>query len=235
MLTALAAAGLAGTPGERTSSLRLIAMITARYDWGADRVAVGQEELGRLWGTSLRTAKREMKRLTGSGVLVCLAPGVRGRVGTYRLDPAALRRLTEGAWPRVGAEFEDRMRAAGDAEAVPGAVQVERAADGGSGGGGLGDAGPRDGGLGDGGEGDRVDGEAPEWTRLRRRLRAEDPAAFAAWFARLTFAGRDGDEVRVRAPSRFVASYVETHLAAPLSAAARACFGAETRLVLCAG
>ena len=87
ILTALAAAGLAGTPADRCTALRLIAMITARYDWTSDSVAVGQAEVARLWAASLRTVKREMKRLTASGLLVSLAPGVRGRVGSTASTP----------------------------------------------------------------------------------------------------------------------------------------------------
>ena len=115
VLTALAAAGLSGTTAERCTALRLIAMITARYDWTSDSVAVGQAELARLWTTSLRTVKREMGRLTASGLLVCLAPGVQRRVGVDRLDPAALRRLTEGSWAGVDPDFAERMGAAPEA------------------------------------------------------------------------------------------------------------------------
>ena len=221
VLTALAAAGLAGTPADRCSALRLIAMITARYDWSSDSVAVGQEELARLWATSLRTVKREMKRLTGSGLLVCLAPGVRGRVGVYRLDPVALRQLSEGSWAHVGADFADRMAATTTAGQGADVVRVEF---------GAARACPLDRPP----EEDRTEEEGCDaaWVRLQHQLRSDDPGAHAAWFARLSYAGREGDELRIDAPSRFVASYVETHLALALSAAARRFYGARTRLVL---
>ena len=219
VLTALATAGLAGTPAERATALRLIAMVTARYDWTSDTITFGQAELARLWSTSLRTAKREMKRLTGSGLLVCLVPGVRGRVGVYRLDRGALRRLTQGSWSSVGPDFAIRMQG-GDEDAAQ-AVRVEF----------------------DGSRGEAHDAAAndareagvPEWVRLQRRLRAEDPAGHAAWYGRLRYAGHADGVLRIAAPSRFVASYVETHLAASLSAAVRACFEAPLRLVLCVG
>ena len=223
ILTALAATGLSGTTADRCTALRLIAMITARYDWTSDSVAVGQAELARLWATSLRTVKREMGRLTASGLLVCLAPGVRGRVGVYRLDPAALRRLTEGSWARVGSDFAERMGAAPEAGKGAGqGADVVRVAFGSE----RGPARVAE------PEEDRAEGEGGEWARLQRQLRAADPAAHAAWFARLSYGGREGDEVRIDAPSRFVASYVETHLAALLTAAARRCYGARIRLVL---
>jgi hypothetical protein len=223
VLTALATAGLSGSSGEATSALRLIAVITARYDWSRDSVAIGQEELARLWGTSLRTAKRETKRLTTTGVLVCLAPGVRGRVGVYRLDPAALRRLTERAWPRVGADFADRMAAQLGVEPPASPVRSETARHG-------------DHPAGNGG------GEEPEpatevgggaaWIRVQRRLLALDPAAHAAWYSRLSFRCQEGQGVRIRAPSRFTASYVETHLAIPLGRAVAEVFGETAKVVL---
>jgi hypothetical protein len=218
VLTALAAAGLSGSSGEATSALRLIAVITARYDWGRDSVAIGQEELARLWGTSLRTAKRETKRLTASGVLVCLAPGVRGRVGVYRLDPDALRRLTERAWPQVGPDFADRMAAQLDRgpTAAPVRTEAER----------------RD------GPAEHQAGPNPEhgadtpWSRIQRRLQTLDPAAHAAWYSRLSFRCQEGQGIRIRAPSRFVASYVETHLAVPLGRAVAEVFGETAKVVL---
>ena len=225
ILTALAVMGLSGTPADRCTALRLIAMITARYDWTSDSVAVGQAELARLWATSLRTVKREMKRLMNSGLLVCLAAGVRGRVGVYRLDPAALRRLTEGSWARVGPDFAERMgvgpEAGLGAEQGADVVRVTFGSERGSARGSEPEEAHAEG-----------EGDEPEWARLQGQLRAADPAIHAAWFARLSFGGREGDEVRIDAPSRFVASYVETHLAPALTAATQRCYGARARLVL---
>lgn len=218
VLTALAAAGLSGSSSQATSALRLIAVITARYDWGRDSVAIGQEELARLWGTSLRTAKRETKRLTASGILVCLAPGVRGRVGVYRLDPAALRRLTERAWPQVGPDFAGRM--AGQIDGGPTTAPVRAETDW-----------PDDVATDEAGPDSERGADAP-WNRIQRQLQALDPAAHAAWYSRLSFRCREGQGVRIRAPSRFVACYVETHLAAPLGRAVAEVFGETAKVVL---
>ena len=81
LLTALSVAGLHGSPTEQTSLMRLNALITARYNWRLEEVSVGQVELARLWSINERTVKREMKRLIGMGILSCIRPGVRGRVG----------------------------------------------------------------------------------------------------------------------------------------------------------
>ena len=70
LLTALAVAGLCGSPGFQTSMLRLIALVTARYNWARDELTVGQREMARMWSVDERTVKRELKRLTTAGVLV---------------------------------------------------------------------------------------------------------------------------------------------------------------------
>ena len=46
LLTALAVAGLNGTPGFQTSMLRLVALVTARYNWARNELTVGQKDLG---------------------------------------------------------------------------------------------------------------------------------------------------------------------------------------------
>ena len=109
LLTTLATAGLCGTPGEQTSMLRLIALVTARYNWRADEVTVGQREMARLWSCNERTVKREIKRLTGAGVLRCLRPGVRGRVAAYRLERGALAEMADKVGMLVGQDFLERM------------------------------------------------------------------------------------------------------------------------------
>lgn len=76
LLTGLATAALqqearaSAPPGEETepefsavTALRLIAPITARYDWARDCAAVGHSDLERLWGASRRTVIREIDRL----------------------------------------------------------------------------------------------------------------------------------------------------------------------------
>ena len=166
VLTALATAGLAGGSGEATSALRLIAVITARYDRGRDSVAIGQEELARSWNTSLRTAKRETRRLAASGVLVCLAPGVRGRAAVYRLGPLALRRLMARVWRRVGADFAERMamQLDGGPSASPVRSETERTDE------------PATGDTGIDGSVSEDGAEVP-WSRVQRRLQALDPAS----------------------------------------------------------
>ena len=109
LLTALNVTGLHGTPTEQTSLMRLSALITARYNWRIEEVSIGHAELARLWGVNDRTVKREMKRLMAMGVLLCIRPGVRGRVGAYRLNYARIYALSRPLWACVGSDFEGRM------------------------------------------------------------------------------------------------------------------------------
>ncbi len=204
ILTALAVKGLAASGVMQTSVLRLMALVTARYNWARDEVTIGQREMAQLWSVDERTAKRETKRLLAAGFLRLKRPGVKGRVAAYSLDMGALYRQTEDLWDRVGPDFVERM-AARHAVPVPPpdrpAVAPPRPA------------------------------EAPDgpWGRALRLLEDSQPAHFASWFSRLTVAAHHEDELTLRAPSPFAAQYIATHLMKELDACVRACFGASCR------
>ena len=207
ILTALAVAGLAEGGQGAVSALRLVALLTARYDWTADRVAVGHEEAARLWGTSTRTAKREMARLMESGLLHRVERGVRGRVGAYRLDPAAVRARTAPAWPMAGAEFAARME---DELMPPPAVVAPE---------------PRR---------PALPAEGTLWPSLYPALAEAHPQRAAAWFSRLREAEFDGVRLVLRADTAFVAQYVSTHLIDDLRAEIRAALGGGSDVVVIA-
>lgn len=118
LLTAIALAGLTETVLSRTLALRLIALVTARYDWARDQVAVGHTELTRLWSVSRRTVIRDVDKLMTLGVLRRVAEGRRGRVSVYRLGHDALDVITAPLWPKAGRPLEERMTRP-SAEAVP--------------------------------------------------------------------------------------------------------------------
>jgi DNA-binding transcriptional ArsR family regulator len=101
VLSALALAGLGSADFPAQRALRLIALITTRYNWASDSLSVGHDELTRLWGVSRRTVIREIDALRAAGVLTVLRPGRKGRVTAYRLNPAAIRAV---AAPALGAE-----------------------------------------------------------------------------------------------------------------------------------
>jgi hypothetical protein len=206
VLTALGLIGMHGGSAAEASMLRLITAVTARYNWRADEMVIGQRELARLWSVAERTAKREVKRLTGLRLILVRRPGVRGRVAAYRLNLAEIARQSQPYWSAVGADFAERMAAH-----EPGEAKIVR----------LDFAAPEPAGTA---------GQGGTWRAVRARLRAEDPAAFANWYDQLTFLGRDDREVRLRATTPFVGRYVETHLARSLAAAIEAELGAFDRL-----
>jgi len=194
VLTALGSYALSGDKHRQRSILRLITLITARYNWARDELCVGQSEIARLWHCDERTVKREMARLRGLGWLVVRRPGARGRVTRYGLDLDALMEATRPVWVAVGPDFEQRL-------SVP---QTE--------------------GVGQGG-GSRIVplpvrgsvsppdlSTGTEWVLAQGLLHAADQGAYAAWMASLTRLERAGHRVVLRAPSRFHAAYVETHL-----------------------
>lgn len=158
MLTALAVAGLAGSPGFATSMTRLIALLTARYNWQRDEVSIGQAELARMWSVDVRTVKREIKRLGEYGLLAIKRAGARGRVSTYVLNHGRIDELTRGAWPLVGPDFEARMagqRAPEESPQDTTVVPFRAASD-----------------------------SASEWARARASLRQADRARARAWYDR---------------------------------------------------
>ncbi|WP_111401351.1 DnaA N-terminal domain-containing protein [Meridianimarinicoccus zhengii] len=219
ILTALAIAGLHGSTVQQVSALRLIALITARYNWQRNELSIGQAEMARIWGVDPRTAKREVKRLVASGLLEIVRAGVRGRVASYRLNLAVLEERSRPVWECVGPDFADRagrlLAQRAGREAPGNVLRVDF-------------AGPRA----PEAAGQGVD---PRWQAVLERLAAESPEDFANWYQRLSLAGCEGGAVCLHAPNAFVTSYVATHLAAPLEAAVTQVFGAGHRVSLRAG
>lgn len=201
LLTALTVTGLHGTPTEQTSLMRLCALITARYNWRIEEVSVGHAELARLWAVNDRTVKREMKRLMQMGVLTCIRPGVRGRVGAYRLNYRRIYEMSRPHWIMVGPDFEDRMiEVSGERTVVRVDFQQPKPAV------------PHL--VSDTGQG--------TWGAVRRRLQSEHPALFESWFAKLVQADLGPDTLTLRAPNGFVSRYIETHFAQMLANAVAA-------------
>ena len=215
-LTALAVAGLHGPQVMQTSVLRLIALVTARYNWRTDELTVGQRDMARLWGCTERTVKREIKRLTAAGLLRCLRPGVRGRVAAYRLDRAALVRISDEVGAAVGPDFGERMALLRPAPATVVRVDfggdVPAASD-------LGTAPTHQGGR---------------WQQVAQRLRMEEPSLYANWFSKLSFDGYGDGTLALRAETRFIARYIETRLGARICEAAERELGPVDRLIVTA-
>ncbi|SFE84113.1 hypothetical protein SAMN04488523_1116 [Sulfitobacter brevis] len=197
IITALGAYALAGGKHDHRLVLRLITLITARYNWGRDELAVGQREIARLWSVDERTVKREMAKLRALGWLVVRRQGARGHVTEYRIDIEALLAKTEPQWAAVGPDFEMRMTGTPEPQrVVPLPVRGTVPA-------------PQ---IGDG----------YEWQLAQAVLHAEDPGVYGSWLHALARAERAGGRLTLRAPSRFHGAYVQTHLAARVLTAVQA-------------
>ncbi|MFC2970468.1 DnaA N-terminal domain-containing protein [Acidimangrovimonas pyrenivorans] len=193
ILSALMAYALSQDKHCQRRVLRLMALITTRYNWKRDELAMGQEEIARLWSVDTRTVKREMARLKGQGWLVLKRQGARGRVSVYGIDLEKMMEDTRPAWVNIGPDFVARVDPPAAPAPADNVVPLRAAAP------------PvQDGTL---------------WARVQERLHGEDAALYGAWFGPLQEAGVEDGCLILLAPSRFHASYVQTHLAARLVAA----------------
>jgi hypothetical protein len=186
IISAIGAHGLAGDKVAQRLALRLITLITARYNWGRDELAVGQREIARLWSVDERTVKREMARLRDLGWLVLRRQGARGHVSSYALNLPAILTATQGHWASVGSDLSERLSGPVPAGTEPNVIPFPAPA-------------PQ---------------TPPEghWARVSERFRAEQPALHAAWVQPLMLQADDAQTLTLAAPSRFHGSYVRTHL-----------------------
>lgn len=208
LLTGLAVAALRGDRSKTSaisaiSALRLIALITARYDWARDQVAIGHTELEALWGVSRRTVIREIDRLRALGCIEIVATGRRGRVTTYRLGLQQIASLSSADHGAAGPKFATRMAGyAGDTDGAPPQPAVQE---------------PRD----------------RPWALMRAALAEDLPeAAFRRWIAPLDCQRLDAEQVTLAAPSPFHADYLVRTYAAALRRAAARCGLGRARLVV---
>lgn len=190
LITALGAHALSLGKHDQRLVLRLITLLTARYNWGRDELSMGQREIARLWSCNERTVKRELAKLRAMGWLVVKRQGARGRVATYGMDIPVMLAATKQIWTEVGPDFALRLEEPPAETIVPFPVKGSVAAP------------PLD--------------EATEWGLARAILYAEDAGRFGAWMQALSRVQRAGGRLTLKAPSRFHAAYVQTHLEAVL-------------------
>ncbi|WP_207102559.1 hypothetical protein [Paracoccus shandongensis] len=204
ILSAMMAHALAGDPADQRLVLRLMALITTRYNWQADELVVGQREIARLWCVDERTVKRDMARLRALGWITVKRQGARGRVSILGLDLDRILLDSRPAWPNIGPDYVARMGGEGDAPAPDRTVVPFR----------------------------RPEVAAAEglWGAARAHLAAEDRALFDAWFAGLVDGGVEGGCLLLVAPSRFHAAYLRTHLLERLRTAVRRAGGTGVRV-----
>ena len=190
ILSALGVFALSGDKYRQRLCLRLIVLITARYNWQRDELSIGRAEIARLWSVDERTVKREMGKLKAMGWLSVKHPGARGRVTVYGLEIGAIGSELSETNLRLGPDFVQRVRfgdltdhpEAADAKVVP----LRRPL-----------------------RGTGVDQGI--WGLTRHDLASLHPSEFKAWLAGLGFGGFQDGTLTLIAPSKFVASYVRTH------------------------
>jgi DNA-binding transcriptional MocR family regulator len=183
--------------GPQLLVFRLLTLITARYNWQRDHLSVGQREIAKLWDVDERTVKREMAKLRSMGWLTLKRQGVRGRVSEYGLSIQRILEDTEPSWDAVGPDFVRRLNREEEVSSngVP-----------------LGTSKPAP-------EPDTSDGF--EWSLAKSVLHKEDAATYSSWIEALERKERAGGLLTIRAPSRFHATYVHTHLKARILAACK--------------
>lgn len=195
LLTAMGAYALAQDKHDQRRVLRLMTLITARYNWARDELAVGGREIARLWSVDERTVKREMALLRARSWLVVTRQGARGRVTQYSVNIDRILKDTANTWANVGTDFELRMGQQETPKVVALAVK--------------GTVPPPD------------VTPGTEWALAQALLHAEDAGTYASWLAALSRVERAGGRLTLSAPSRFHAAYVQSHLSARVLAALR--------------
>jgi DnaA N-terminal domain len=200
ILTALGAYALARNKHDQRLVLRLMTLITARYNWGRNQLAVGQREIARLWSVDERTVKREMAKLRSLGWLVVTRQGARGHVTEYRIDKERLLAATQDSWTNVGPDFDMRMQGQPESERI---VPMPS----------RGDIAPPD------------TSDGLEWSLAQALLHAEDPNTYGSWLRALSRVDRAGGRLTLKAPTRFHGVYVQTHFLGRILTACQAVDG----------
>lgn len=187
ILTALGTFALGADRSTQRRVLRLITLITARYNWARDELSIGRSEIARLWSVDERTVKREIGALKALGFIGVKRPGARGRVTTYAVNMGAITQASEPAWDKVGPDFRARMDLGRQSnEKAPDNTIVPF---------------PKS-----------STDERTVWGRARVLLSQADRARAKAWFDPLHCKRQDGDTLTLQAPSQFHATYITTHL-----------------------
>lgn len=188
ILSALMAFALSKDKHVQRQVLRVMALITTRYNWQRDELTMGQGEIARLWSVDDRTVKREMARLRAQGWLVLKRQGARGRVSSYGMDLNRMLEDTRPAWSLIGEDYVARIEPVetsagqGVSNVVPLRPIPAPVADG------------------------------SLWAAAQAWLSEQDTATYGAWLHSLIQVEWDASGLTLVAPTRFHATYVGTNL-----------------------
>lgn len=203
ILTILGTFALSQDRRLQRQTLRLICLITARYNWQNDLLSVGQVEMARLWSVDPRTVKRELAALRERGWLIEQRGAAPGRVTQYGLGLAQILEDTRTVWEQVGSDLVERLSPSlAKPTVAPEEIARENVVP-----------------FPQGEEGIWAEAGAA-WSGIARRLYAEDASVYRAWIAVLR-PEQTAQELILHAPSPYHASYIKSHFAAKIAAALR--------------
>lgn len=185
LLSALMAHAMAGDKMRQKLVLRLMSIITSRYNWQRNELTMGQKEMARLWCVDERTVKREIARLRALDWIEVKQPGTRGRVAVLGLNLERIMIDTQAEWPNIGPDFVARVGVSDKPVSNVFPLHPHAAV--------L----PQAEGI---------------WREACHHLAREDRVLYDSWFAALSEVDHTNGCLTLRAPSRFHATYVETHL-----------------------
>ena len=195
ILSALGVHALAGDKNRQKLVLRVITLITTRYNWRSNELSMGREEIARLWAVNERTVKRELARLKAMNWISVKRAGARGRVTVYALDLQQIMSDTQDVWEVIGPDFKDRVvreeTPVPDSNVVP--FQAPKAV--------------------------APDCSGTVWLQVQESLHSQSPELWSSWFRHLEEAERAEGIATLLAPSRFMADYIESKWLGQLSRA----------------
>lgn len=193
VISALTCVALTGERSQQTIIMRLINLITCRYNWRKNELSIGSKEVGELTFTSQRTAKRTLKALTDLRFLIVRLQGRKGRVTKYGLGITAIFEAAAlHAKPKCH-QFSERITAdsLGPSASVP----------------------PTD---------FKVEAQAcRKWNAICVDIADKSQSLYVSWFADMVGSVKDG-QLTVACKSNFIQNYARTKLLANVYASAEA-------------
>lgn len=194
LLTILGSYALSQDRSLQRQTLRLICLITARYNWQTDQLSMAQTEIAKLWSVDPRTVKREMAVFRERGWLIERRASGRGQVTVYGLGISRILEDTRGVWENIGPDLVDRLSVGAGPETPENIIPFPPTT--------------------------QPEADGSVWSRIAQNMHRDDPSIYRAWIAALR-PEWTGDELVLHAPSPYHASYVKTHFASKIYAALR--------------